>query len=46
MMKDKRIKDCLNCKKPVCDDCKDTYKDRKDYYRDYYKRNKRKDKTE
>jgi hypothetical protein len=38
-------KDCLNCKKAVCDDCKDDSKQRKDYYREYYKRRKE-DKTE
>ena len=37
-------KDCLNCKKPVCDDCKDIYKGRKDYYKDYYRRNKKREK--
>ena len=33
-------KDCLNCKKAVCDDCKDDSKQRKDYYKGYYRRRK------
>ena len=37
----KEVKDCLKCEKPVCDDCKNEYNQkRREYYRERYKRKK------
>ena len=42
------VKDCLNCPKPVCDDCKGTYWSRESYHKEYQREryNRRKDRND